>query len=405
MSQRSFWSNQGLSVRLFQPAIDVDTSTTPYTITYEPQGSAMLPNVNDSLVSLAFKTSAVGGFDTCTIGLMGGPLELESWLSQGIGWHVEVVDQANVIRWEGFVDQVSLTIGGLVWRWGPLTSVGNRVAVLYNVEDTSTIPPTTGERTITSWAEDAASQRIFGVHISILNSSSLTAAEAAAYGQLWLRENRRPVISSDVNLATTGDQFSLQVQCKGYWHLMTYPYNQMVNTGTQDLSDKIEDILALDPNGLVTAGNSDVQANTIQVEEYEGDYRKAQDLIKALVKLGDATYNRYTFTVGPGRFCRYAEIPEEVSYQISLSESSWWQMRDPLGAPVRPWEVEAGKWAVLSDVLAGSAVPEDREEMQDDPRYLFIEDVSFTAPAGLQLKAGRGSSVEAALAQWGLDGA
>ncbi|MFH1554932.1 MAG: hypothetical protein ABII76_08745 [Pseudomonadota bacterium] len=402
MTVGSTFSASGLTVQVYRPDIAVDASTTPYTVVYAPKGTPIILAANNRLAALQWTKTAVGGYDSCALQLVAGPQEFEQWLDQAIGAHVEIVDQAQVLRWEGVITDVTATMGGLAWRWGPLTSIANRVAVLYNVEDRTTTPPTTGERVITDWAEAAASQRLYGARVAVLNSSGLSDAEAEAYRDMWLRESRRPALASDVNLGGAGDQFGLQISAKGYWHLLDYPYNQTTNTGEQDLSDKIADVLDADPNGLVSSANAEIATNTIQVEAYEHDYRRATDLLQAMVRLGDAAYNRYTLRVGPNRRVVYAEVPENVAYQVSMTQHGYWQVRDIVGGPVRPWEIEPGRWAMLGDVRVGTNVPADREAMQDDPRYLFIEQVSFTAPGAVVLRSGRASSVEAALGQWGL---
>lgn len=396
------YGNQGLSAQLYRPIISVDTASTPYGITYDLPGATWIDPFGMSVSRLSFVSKAVGGFDSARLTMEGRAAALDHWLEYGLPMHVEIVDQAQVVRWEGYVETIRVVYGGLTWQWGPVSAVGNRVAVLYNVEDTTTIPPTSGERTITDWAEDEGSQGRYGARIAILNSSDLTDVEADQYRDMWLLENAAPARTATVRLGGQPAAFTVELGCKGYWHQLSYPYNQTTNTGTQDLSVKLEAILDEDPNGIVSSANADVATNALQVNEYEGDYRKAQDLVKALLKLGDGNYDRYLFMIERDRHVRYETIPELAEYRVSLTRGGLWQVQGISGTPVRPWEVEAGKWAILTDVAVAAATPLDVAAFQDDLHYVFIEQVTYTAPDGLQIQAGQASSVEAALAQWGL---
>jgi len=353
---------------------------------------------------------ANGGYQSAQWSKAATVADIEAALQEGLGAHVEMRDEAQVIRWEGRVNQVLVTAGGVRWSWGPLLQVGNRVAVRYTITDTTTTPPTQGEQRITAWGNNDDSQYRYGISQTILSAGALTDAQATQYRDLWLADYAWPSLTTDVSLGGSSSQAVVQYNAVGYSAWLNYPYNNYVAngnysiTGTQNLSAKIEAILDADPNAFFSSANADITANTLQVIAHENQDRKAWDLINGLVDAGDAAFNRYTFSVKEGRRAVYAPIPSEIEYQVSLSNAGQWQVRALTGAPVRPWAVEPGKWAVLTDILPGMEHPTTNAERLRDPRYMFIERVQMTLPDSVQIQSGQILTEAQAIAQWGLGG-
>ena len=61
-----------------------------------------------------------------------------------------------------------------------------------------------------------------------------------------------------------------------------------------------------------------------------------------------------------------------------------------------------GKWVLFTDFLIGRVPP--MTDPRQDPRALFIEQVTFTAPWTLALQGGRADRTSQMLAQMGLGG-
>ena len=354
--------------------------------------------------NLSWSIAANGGFQTAQWSKMATVAEVESALQQGLGAHVEMRDEVQVIRWEGRVNQILVTLGGIRWSWGPLLQMSNQAAVRYTITDTTTTPPTQGEQRTTAWGNNDDSQYRFGISQAILSTGALTDAQATQYRDLWLADYAWPALSSDVGFGSGTDQAVIQYNAAGYSAWLNYPYNQYVNTGTRALSSRIEDILDADPNGFFSSANADIATNALAVTEYENQDRKAWDLLMALVAAGDAGLDRYTLSVKAGRRVVYAQIPDDVEYQMSLGDAGHYQIRTLTGALVRPWAVEPGKWAVLTDILPGQAHPTTTAERLRDPRYMFIERVQMTLPDSVQIQSGQILTEPQAMAQWGLGG-
>ena len=353
---------------------------------------------------LSWSLAANGGFQTAQWSRVANVADIETALQQGLGAHVEIRDESQVIRWEGRVNQIFITLGGIRWNWGPLLQMSNRVAVHYTITDTSTTPPTQGEQRATAWGDNTDSELLYGISEAILSTGALTDAQADQYRDLWLADYAWPILSSDVGFGRGPTQAIIQYNAMGYSSWFNYPYAQYGNTGTQDLSDKIANILDEDPNGFFSSANADIAANTLQVTEYDNQDRRAWDILSGLVAAGDAALNRYTLSVKPGRRVVYAQIPDEVEYQLSLGDAGQYQVRSLTGALVRPWAVEPGKWAVLTDILPGMAHPTTTAERLRDPRYMFIERVQMTLPDSVQLQSGQILTETQAMNQWGLGG-
>ena len=133
---------------------------------------------------------------------------------------------------------------------------------------------------------------------------------------------------------------------------------------------------------------------------FDRDMRPASTIVKAIVALGDAAFNRWAFAFGPRRKAYYAAIPTTVFYERSLGDP-----RQPLtlqsGAEVMPWDAKAGRWAFYTDLLIGKNQP---VAFREDPRYLFIEEATYTVPWGLTLTGSRLQRGEQLLARLGLGG-
>jgi hypothetical protein len=152
--------------------------------------------------------------------------------------------------------------------------------------------------------------------------------------------------------------------------------------------------------GYLSSTNSSIVTNTTAVTPYEGEWSEAGSIIKTLVELGDVAYNRYKFMIGPGRFITYAAVPTIVKYFRAFTDSRQ-GITDSFG-PVMPWAVQPGEWVLLTDWLAAKEAPVST--FYQDSRYMLIEQVSYTAPWGLSLSAGRTDRLNQMIAQLGLKG-
>jgi hypothetical protein len=381
-------------------------SLNPSIVVYEPDPTGYTPT--DQYLRTIFDADsyshvvqALGGYWSARFTISDRQDNIEDWLDRGIGRHVEVYDNALVKIWEGFVDKVGVNLGALSSPRGPELNIGNRVSVAYSTVDTSENPPVMGVRARTALADDAASQASYGILQTLLSAGGMTAVEADQARDTYIAENKEPETSQSITLGGTQGP-SVTVECLGYVHWFTkYIYNQVANSGTLDLDAKLQAVISADPNTLFDTGFQEITANTLAVQRYENKDKKAWDLIKSLVALGDASDNRYLFGVYDDRVPRYEAAPTTLEYTMRLGEEEPRIENEAAGTRVFPWNVLPGKWLLITDFLIGKT---DETDLRLDPRAMFVESVTYTAPWGLTLAGGKTDKLSQQLAKLGLAG-
>jgi len=367
-------------------------------IIFEPlaRGGAKLISVDKNINSYSHTLSANGGFDKMTISIADDRLSLDEWIEKGVGRHVEVYNQAETLVWEGFINVVSGTMGAFKISVGQLAEIGNRVSVAYAPVDTATSPPTVGATTITTIAENESSQDRFGIIEKVLSTGRVTDDEAELIRDTYLKESAFPATSSEISLGASS-QPSITLECLGYWYWTNlYVYND-TDSGTMQVDDRIKEIIEADPNGFFPTPVIDTN-NSIVPEESDED-KMAMAHLKELLALGGASDQLYTLGFYGGRKAYYKEMPSDVAYKTTLSDQGQ-RILTYEGALVYPWDVRPAQWMFVSDALIGRYT--DANELYEDPRYMFIETINYTAPWQLTLSGSRVSTYEQVMAKFGL---
>lgn len=365
---------------------------------YDPivRGQAYLFDWQEQIINWSHEIRAFGGYWSAAAQQVGRLDQAEEWLEGGLGRHVEVYDETLTLIWEGFVDSVSLEVNGLSMTRGPLTSIANKVKLVYSTIDTS--DGGFGSRAETAYADDTDSQALYGILYHILSSGGVSSTEAEQLRDFYLSETANPIRTTQLSLGGSGENVRMSIQLKGYSRLFdNYPFTSST-TGLQNLSTRLAAIIDDDPNSFFSSSNADLSANTIQVSAWENDDPLAWSAIKELVAMGDTSNNRYNFGVYGGRKIVYEAIPTEIEYVREIRTPG--DLRTPVGLIVPPWRVLPGKWLQFSDILIGRG----STALLQDPRSMFIERVVYSTPRGLQLDGSRISTVDQRLAQLGLAG-
>lgn len=363
----------------------------------------MFSILNENVTQYQHEKRAIGGYWSARITANYNQVGIEDWIEYGLGRHFEIHNEALEVMWEGFVNKVSASLGELSFEIGPLLDIGNRVRAVYSTMDYSVEPPILGQRAVTSLANDTTSQGTYGIVEKILSTGGSTATEAEQNRDTFLAENAYPPTSLDLAFGR-GTQEQVTLDCLGYWHLLgAYTYTNTGVVDTENISTKLQNILAADPNGIFSTDYTRIQENTFQVRKYENDNKTALDLIKAVNALGDSSDNRYNIGIYAGRKLVYEQAPTEYEYVKRIGENE--DFKTPTGAVVEPWNVEAGKWVFVSDFLAGRIPPASRMDLNRDPRAGFIESAVFQAPRGIRVSGIKLGQLDQALAQQGLAGA
>lgn len=374
----------GITINVFMPLV---------------MGGAWIRNITTIQSNYSHSISAFGGYDMASFNVDTNVTDLEDWLENGLMRHIVVYDEAQNVMWEGFVNRVSVSYGPLVISRGPALDIANRVKVVYSTVDTSITPPAVGVRTSTAVTNDTTSQTRYGIFQATLSAGGATAANALQIRNTYIAEHRNPSTTTSLSLAESRT-VSVNVECLGYQYLLNYIYTN-TSTGTSTASAKITAILAANPNAsTVPFSVLGLSANSLAVPTYENDDTKAMEIIKGIVALGDSSDNRWLFGIYAGRTASYNIAPSDVSYvqRVTTQEIV---TETASGVKVFPWNVLPGKWMFVPDFLIGKPQPSIKRE---DPRFIFIESVTYTAPYGLSIQGGTTDKLPQKLAKFGLAG-
>ena len=388
------------TIHVWQPTMNW-ASAVPNTNTWTP-GGQFAETLTAQVETYKHVLRALGGYWEARFRINAGRVQIERWLEERLGWHIEVYDEAQQTMFEGFVNRIDAVIGGFAVVRGPLAcQSANKAAVAYSTVDTTTTPPTMGIRATTAITEDDVQQQRYGIIERILSAGGCAAAEATQVRDTWLSENSRPRTTKRWSNVPSG-RTSLTVTVFGYVRLMNCYIYEHLTSGTETLTDKLDRVLDQDPNNLLSSANASiVSAAPINVKRYDAQQRTGWAILKDLVARGDANDDRYVFGVWANRRAVYAIAPDAPEYHVRISDVAQ-RIETLIGVQVFPWNVLPGKWAVVTDFLVARAPP--TTDPRQDPRAMFIEQVTFTAPWTFALQCGRVDRASQMLAQLGLSG-
>jgi hypothetical protein len=390
MTTPSSIQSVGLSINVYKPTIGAGT--------YTPNGTLVLSGLQDEVDAYQHTIAALGGYESASFSINDRLDKLEDWLDR-LGYHVEVYSPDLVLIWEGFINRISLNLGGLAVVRGNLTDIGNRVECIYSTVDTTTTPPTVGMRARTDTVNDPTSQGRYGIIQKILSVGGATQVTAEQIRDTWLNENAEPETSQ--SYSSGGGQTNVTVDCVGYYKFLDlYAYNQTANTGTLNVSTAIQNAIAANLNALFSTDYTLITANTLQTQRYVNDDDTAWGYIKYLTSQGDASDNRYLFGIYAGRRAVYEVQPTDTAYLQRITDNRQ-DVETPTGQIVKPWDVLPGRWLLYPDFLVGRITPANK---RDDSRYEFIERVTYTAPWALSHTGSKVSTLPQKLAKLGLGG-
>jgi len=381
----------GLSFNAWLPAITPGTS-------YMTKGS-YIPDAFGIVNDYQHTLDAINGYSSASLTMSVSQLQLESWLYSGLNRHIEVTDHALDVIFEGFVNKISASAGAATIDHGPMTDVANRVRVVYSTVDTSVDPPAVGMRVPTAWAENATSQARYGTLEEVLSTSGQTADNAEQMRDTHLADYAEPKHKQTLTFPAHG-QSSITIEVLGYIRkLEQYVYNQTTTGGLYDLSTKLAEVLAAQPDSLFGTGS--IATNTIQVKRWENDNNVAWGLVKSLAEIGDTSDNRYTFGIYENRRPVYAQVPTDVDYSHSIFDPEQGIM-SRYGGTLKPWNILPGRWLEFTDFMTDQRAA---SSLQEDPHMMFIESVTYSTPWNLTLHGGRVDTISQQMARMGISGA
>jgi len=355
-------------------------------------------DISNRHIGYSHVIQADGGYWTASFTIDGNQQSIEDWIENGLARHVTVYGPGLQIVWEGFVDKLSASLGSLAVTRGALSDIANRVWSTYAPSDTATTIPTIGVQDTTGSSQDTTSQAKYGIWEYVQSGGSVPLAEVTAMQDTYLAEHANPITSQ--TLGGQGGSPNVRIECRGYSQLFNQYYYQNLASGVDDLTNKLIDIIDYDPNGIFSSSNADITANTLSVPTYEDQNRMAWSAIKELLAAGDANDTRHLFGVYANRRIEYAPMSDELAYTERLHDPAR-RIETPAGVWVKPWEVLPGRWLFLPDFLVGRTPPATK---RFDPRYMFIESVTYSEAWGVQMRGGKFDTTKQRMARYGLQG-
>lgn len=376
----------GLSLHMYEP---LWTSTDSH-----------LADLSRVANSYSHSISAAGGYDTCEFSIGVNKDAIPTWLLS-IGNRIHVRDRAANPIWSGFINRVSIKVGGSDLVIGPLMEVSNKVAANYQEASLNVAGITVGGNSaITSFFEDTESQRKYGIREQLYNVSQVYGeTEAEQIAQAVLANIKTPAINYKVSFSSS-DETSVKIECLGFVHMLKAYYYLNVNTSTESISAKLANIIDADVNSIFSSGNAEITTNSTTVPEYEDGTKTAYDCISENVVYSDSSYNRYVWGVRNEQEFYYEPAPTTIDYYYDVFGNDP-TVRLSGEVTVNPWNIQPGKFLLISDANVGATYISAPRE---DPRVMFIESVKFTAPSGIELNSGEASSLSQRLGALGLNG-
>lgn len=342
---------------------------------------------------------ANGGYWACNFDLHGSKNDLEGWLRDGVGRDIKVRNEAQELIWKGVVNLVTITMGAVTLVRGPLLEITNQLQVVYQTVSYNTNPPVGGQRQQGGLALNAASQEKYGTLMTFLSGGVGNPDEMDAFRDVYLAERAWPQTSINFNLSDSADP-KVRLECVGYAQLLEkYPYVQIVNSGRENASTKIQNILTANPDSLYSDFNK-IQTNTLQVPQFENEQNTAWSIIRDVVARGDSSNNRWLFRIEGEQIPHYEPAPTTAEYFYRITDKEP-QIQNAAHERIAPWNVRPGKWVQVTDFLIGGDVT---DPINLDPRTSFIESVRYSSVWGLQLNGSKETRLAQQMAKLGLGG-
>jgi hypothetical protein len=229
-------------------------------------------------------------------------------------------------------------------------------------------------RVETGWSTDDDAIDEWGRMEDILLEAGMTDASATAKAvkeaneRAWPRSLPPDQYEIDVGPKEDG----LSILFAGYaW---TLNYLHLLAGGTDMASDHVTALIG--ETEFVTAGV--VEANTLEFQVEEAEPVRIWDMLEEIIDAGDGSGNRWIGGVYADRKFDYGPAPTTLSYHYRGG-----QLLAVHGGPIEPWLALPGL-ARLDDAPVGPG--EITGNIADDPRNIFIEEITFEAPNKLTFK-------------------
>lgn len=229
-------------------------------------------------------------------------------------------------------------------------------------------------RAETEWFTDDDSIAEWGRIEDVLLEAAMADATAEALVKTALAERSWPRSRPPVqfSVADLGRKDGLSVAFLGYCH--TLKWRHVLSHTTAAMGAQVAALVG--ESEFVTAGA--VNTNSTSYQVVEGEPSRIWDELVDIIAAGDDTGARWMGGVYGGRKFDYEARPTALSYHYRGG-----RLLNVHGGEVKPWAVRPGL-ARLDDAPVGPG--EITGDIADDPRNVWISEIIFQSPDGLEFK-------------------
>jgi hypothetical protein len=387
----------GISISVYDPTI-VPGGAGSYT----PRGRYLF-NLSNVVDSYSHTIEAFGGYTTAQFTFKASTTEIDDWLERGLNRHIEVYNPYGGEMWEGFVNQLTYSVGGFSVVRGPLMELANRIWVTYASINTLVVPATQGLTVETPLVDNTTSIEKYGLLERIVDGGQrdeINFSEATRLRDTYMAEQR--VLTNKTWNPTGSSEPTLTVDCCGYMKRLERIYYINAVAGSWTCTQAITGVLDADLllNHLFSSANASIGTNAVAIAE-QREYTPCDTILRDIVSFGGVAYIRWLFYIGNGRYATFRAINNVLSYIQELHDPAQ-RVRTINGGDVYPGDVWPGRWMFFPDFAIGRIFEGDITDLPSDPRALFIEAVTFTAPDQLDISGGRTDRLSSLLKEYEL---
>lgn len=337
--------------------------------------------------------NSYGGDDSMSASINMDIRFLPNFILSTFGKKIKAYIGNTIVVWFGVVNEISFNYGNLSITIGPYLGIANKVLVKYT--DYST-----GVPGVTTYANNSNSQTLYGTLIKVLNGGSISSTNANYIRDSYINYNSYPDIKQSI--ADSNQSIpSITLNCIGIHRLLdTYVYNS--SSGNTTVTNKIQNVLAANPNTEYSTDYTTFYNNTLQVSNNENSDNLASSVIKELITLGDSTSNNYRTVLGfygnnkPVYKYIPPATPTNFSYFYDMKNDRY---LDKSSRVLHPAEINSAEYLkILGPNYSYS------RELNSDLSVIFIENVNFTAPNSISISGEKFGTLSQQLAKLGISG-
>lgn len=339
-------------------------------------------NITHLVSAYSHEVSIYGGYVSSTSTMPSTIDEAVRLYSRGIGKDVQVTNSGGDVVWNGFINQVIISVGGEDIATGKLTDVINKMTIEYTTKRFNTNPPVGGKRKVLAAVEEQPSIEQWGVLEGILNLGTQSATTATTLRDGYLADFAYPRAARTLEL-NSGNLPNVKLECVGYSELWKkYYYKQILDTSYITFTQKLLAVLAADPNQLFTnlGGVDEIAA---EIRGNEDGSRNAYEIIKELSVFGNGAQDVAILGVFDNRKVVYSQTPNAILYTRKMDGPDKGFYRG--GQWVEPWDVRVGQWVYTGDLFPSSGIPVYPGSFKSDRRVQLIGNIVYTAPYQLSV--------------------